>query len=552
MSNKSFGKIAIPLNVILSIFIVILIIAICILAFTPPVNKDALTHHLAIPKLYLQHGGIYEIPSMIFSYYPMNVDLLYLISIYFGNDIIPKYIHFFFGLLTSCLIFIYLKYRINISYAIFGTIFFLSIPVIVNLSVSVYVDLGLIFFTTVSVLTLFIWMKNTFSLKWLILSAVSCGLAMGTKYNGLISFLLLSFFMPFLYSKYARDDHQRSFNALKYGVLFFFVALFVFSPWMIRNYTWTGNPIYPLYDNVLNPQHSFSSDKWGLFTYRAIVYHESWWEMVLLPIRIFFQGQDGNPQYFDGKLNPFLLFFSAAAFFRVQRDTEILKIEKKILILFSGLFFLIALFSSGLRIRYILPIVPPMCLLSVFGVKRLSEVTEQFISPLHRQLGRTIILFLVLFSLSINGTYILDQFRYIKPFDYIRGELTRDQYIEKYRPEYASMRYINNNLPSDTKILFIFIGNRGYYCDREYVFDMIQNRSTLRQLVIQSNTSEQVLQGLKRLGINHLLIHYDLFNKWVGMNFEFQDQQRIISFFQKHVELLFAKHGYGLYRVEID
>jgi len=85
------------------------IISTVILASVPPVSKDALVHHLAVPELYLKHGGIYEIPSMSFSYYPMNLDLLYLISLYFGNDIIPKCIHFCFALLTAWLILGYLK-----------------------------------------------------------------------------------------------------------------------------------------------------------------------------------------------------------------------------------------------------------------------------------------------------------------------------------------------------------------------------------------------------------------------------------------------------------
>ena len=122
-----------------------LVISSIILSCVPPISKDALTHHLAIPKLYFKDGGIYEIPFMIFSYYPMNLDFLYLIPLIFGNDIIPKFIHFSFALLTAWLIFNYLKRRINLAYALFGTLFFLSIPIIVKLSITVYVDLGLIF-----------------------------------------------------------------------------------------------------------------------------------------------------------------------------------------------------------------------------------------------------------------------------------------------------------------------------------------------------------------------------------------------------------------------
>ena len=122
------------------------ILLVSILASVPPVSRDALTHHLYIPKLYLKHGGVYEIPGLEFSYYPMNLDLLYLIPLYFKNDIAPKFIHFSFALATAVLIYRFLIRRINRSYALLGALFFLSIPVIVRLSSTVYVDLGLIFF----------------------------------------------------------------------------------------------------------------------------------------------------------------------------------------------------------------------------------------------------------------------------------------------------------------------------------------------------------------------------------------------------------------------
>ncbi|MBW1612747.1 MAG: hypothetical protein JRJ57_01965, partial [Deltaproteobacteria bacterium] len=142
------------LEVSLLFLIFVLISAIVVLACVPPVSKDALVHHLAVPKLYLKHGGMYEIPFMRFSYYPMDLDLLYLIPLYFGNDILPKFIHFSFALFTAWLIFNYLRRRINAIYALFGVIFFLSIPIIVKLSINVYVDLGLIFFSTASLLLL--------------------------------------------------------------------------------------------------------------------------------------------------------------------------------------------------------------------------------------------------------------------------------------------------------------------------------------------------------------------------------------------------------------
>ena len=540
------------IGVPLLVLLVILIACIIILASVPPVSKDALVHHLAVPKLYLKHGGMYEIPSLLFSYYPMNLHLLYLVPLYFGNDIVPKFIHFFFALLTAWLIYHYLKRRTSIPYALLGGVFFLSIPIIVKLSITVYVDLGLIFFSTASLLLVLKWVEDGFRLRFLLLSALFCGLAAGTKYNGLITLFLLTLFVPFLYSRYVPNSKPGFFKAAGYGILFFSIALLVFSPWMIRNCLWANNPLYPLYDHLFNPHNETDGQAIGLFTYRSLVYHETWWEMLLLPVRVFFQGQDGNPQYFDGKLNPFILLFTLFAFYRIKDDPPTVRGEKKVFLVYAVLFFATAFFSSGMRIRYISPIIPPLVILSILGVRKLVDFGLALRPRYARSAGIAVAILIISFSLSLNAHYIFTQYRYVDPFSYLSGKMSRDQYIERYRREYPVLRYINKELDTKAKILFVFMGQRGYYCDREYVFDMAFNRSMLRQFVKRSQKSEEILQELKRKGITHMLINYDIFDRWVrgGANFTIREQELLESFFQRHVELLYVKWGYGISRLD--
>ena len=528
----------------------VLIVSIVILSCVPPVSKDSLTHHLAVPKLYLKHGGIYEIPFAGFSYYPMNLDLLYLIPLYYGNDIIPKFIHFSFALLTAWLIFNYLKRRMNLVYALFGALFFLSIPIIVKLSITVYVDLGLIFFSTASLLSLLKWIESNYRLRFLIISAVSCGLAMGTKYNSLVAFFLLTLFVPFIYSRYTQRENVPFIGAIGQGLIFALIALLVFSPWMIKNYIWTNNPIFPLYDHWFNPQNVTLQSSLSLFKIRSYIYHESWWEIALLPVRIFFQGQDGNPQYFDGKLNPFLLLLPFLAFFQIRSDSSALRTEKKILLSFAVLFFAFAFFSSGLRVRYISPIIPPLVILSVFGLKKLLDVIKEFSSTTHRKIGWTIIFLIILFSLWLNAHYVFTQYKYVRPFDYLTGTLTRDEYIETFRKEYPAMRYINTNLSPEARVLFFYLGNRGYYCDRDYVFDMQKGVSTFWEILKRSNSPEEVLTELENRNVTHLLIRYDIFDRWVKNDFEDRERTIVSQFFKKYVKSLYFKWGYGVYRLE--
>ena len=580
--------------IILAGLTAVLIVSIILLSSVPPVCRDSLTHHLAVPKLYLNHGGMYEIPSVIFSYYPMNLELLYLIPLYFGNDIVPKYIHFVFALLTAFLVYGYLKKRTDRIFALFGALFFLSIPVIVKLSITVYVDLGLIFFSTASIIFLFKWIEYGFRLKHLFFSALFCGLALGTKYNALIVFFLVSMFVMFAYSRISRNKGDPpgpirksstvSLKALFFGALYIFIVLLVFSPWMIRNYVWTKNPVYPLYqgffnrinagpvqtvqdegdNSIMKPKKDNRDKEWSPFAIRRIIYNESLMQTVLVPIRIFFEGEDNNPKYFDGKLSPFLFILPFFAFFRIKQDSHSLKIEKKILLLFSILFILFAFLKTDMRIRYIAPVIPPLVILSVMGLhnifssenppspplKKGGEVGFSLLSARFPVLsGRMLsccLFFFLAVIISINGIYVLQQFRLVNPVGYLRGEIGRDEYIEKYRPEYAAIKYANNNLSEDAKILCFFLGNRSYYSDREMLFDV----TILKNSVKNADMQDAILSDIRGKKITHIIIWYDLFNKWVSNNFNERENRLISDFFREDTVLLFSKGGYGLYELK--
>ncbi len=523
----------------------LLIVSILILSSVPPVSRDALTHHLAVPKLYLKQGGMYEIPSLPFSYNPGNLDLLYLIALYGGNDIIPKFIHFAFALLTAWLFFNYLKKRIDTLHALMGLLLFLSLPVIVKLSITVYVDLGLVFFSTAALLYCLKWIENEYRLKYLFISAVCCGLALGTKYNGLIVFFILALFVPLLHLRLSPRLSFKSSRAIGYGILFVMIAITVFSPWLIRNYVWTGNPIYPLYDNLINQTHPDAFNALGPFAIRKIIYKESGWQIALIPLRIFFQGLDGNPQYFDGRLNPYLFVLPFFAFLKHPKNPSLFRTEKMILLTYSILYLSFAFVRVDMRIRYIAPIIPPLVILSVFGLK---QIKTMFRGP---SLGMASKIFSgsvwvgVSILLLFNAIYIWGQFNTVAPFDYINGKIGREAYIEKYRPEYSALKYANQNLPEDVKILSLFLGQRLYYSDREMRFDIDLFQKTIKH----ARSAEVILRDLKEKGFTHLLVGRVLFDQWVHINFDKRQKRLLREFFKNDVKSIFSKGGYALFQL---
>lgn len=529
----------------------VIVFCLLVLACTPPFDRDGLIHHLQVPKLYLQHGGIYEIPDLPFSYYPMNLDMLYMGALYLGSDILPKYIHMAFALATALLLHLHLKKRRPSSYAWLGAVFFLSIPVIVKLSITVYVDLGLIFFSTAALLLIFRWLE-TKQRRALLLAGISCGLGIGTKYNGLLVLFILTFMVPVLLLR----SHQRAAGpAVKAAMLFCFAALLAASPWLIRNAVWTGNPVYPLYNGFFNPspvpetanaeETASSADVRGVFATRYVLYGENIWQLLLLPVRIFFEGQDDDPRYFDGRLNPFLFLLPLLAFFR-PADRQV-RIEQIALAAFCGLYFLFAFNMEVLRIRYLVPIVPFLVILSMHGLRNLEVLAKQQLKQPY--LAALAWLLPVSLLLAWNGSYIYRQFQQVDPLSYISGRLSRDEYLAKQLPEYRIMQYASNNLPASAKILCIFMGWRGYYLDRPHSFDYHGNKNSLLAWLNKPGmTAEKIGQLLTEKGITHLLIRRDLLCQQLRQE-EISTQQLWVELEQRHLLPLISHLEYTLYDV---
>ncbi|WP_024334613.1 ArnT family glycosyltransferase [Desulfotignum balticum] len=525
---------------------------ICLLSAVPPVDRDALTHHLFITKLYLLHSGIYEISHIPFSYYPMNLDLLYLIPLYFNKDITPKYIHFAFALVTGILIFRYLVRRTDTAHALLGALFFLTLPLVVRLSSTVYVDLGLICFLFAALLYLFKWIESGFSLRPLIISGIWCGLALGTKYNGLLGLFLLGTFVTFVYARFHTEKKYGSLKAAGWGMLFIFVSLAVFSPWMIRNMAWTGNPVYPLYNNIFNPPTASTVTKEkppapriSHFQLRHQVYQESWTWIALLPIRVFFQGKDDSHQYFDGRTSPFLLILPLFAFVGFRQRPRQEKAEMLLMLFFSVLLLLFACLLAPVRVRYFSPILPPLVVLSMFGLYNIQKpggLGARLFDPARKWA----VFAVVAIMLGMNAAYMVERFKKNRPLDYLSGKLTRDEYIQIFRPEYAAFQYANENLKPDAKIFGLYMGGRGYYSDRYIAFP----DALLHRAAREAASGKDVAATMTGSGFTHILMNYAGLNFWLNEAASDHDRQVLRQFFESHVDVLFSREGYGLLKIK--
>jgi len=521
-----------------------------LLNLTPPIARDALIHHLAIPKLWLKNGGFYEIKWANYSYYPMNVDLLYIIPIYLKKDFIANFIHMGFGIGTALLIYHYLKNKINRIAGLLGILVFLSTPIIVSLSSKAYVDLGLIFFTTASILAFIRYRDGRFKeFKWLFLSSVAMGLALGTKYNALIAWFFLSAAIIFVYSHDTKDQKK----AVRCGLIFFLISLLIFSPWLIKNAILTGNPFYPLFKGIFNINNISTQEGTysivsgasyrGIFQLREMMYGESFWETLFIPVRYFFQGQDNNPRYFDGVLNPILIILSPFAFMNKSFYRD-----KLFFIGFVAFFLIVATFLDQTRIRYILPVIPILSVLTVMGLINIFNWTIGLSTNLKNFLA-VILLSIFIVFMSINFLYIKNYYQNISPMNYVLGRESRDDFITRHNSGYAAIKYINTHTPENAKIRLILFAGRGYYLDRIYEEGINFGMADISGLAANARDDGSFQAYLHSLGCTHLLVQTNLFEKFLQDNYSIDTRNLLIQRMNKAMNVLYNQDGCTVYEI---
>ena len=522
-----------------------------LLCLMPPVSRDALIHHLAIPKLWIRHGGFFETPWADFSYFPMNVDLLYLVPLLFGNDRVPAFIHLLFGWGTGYLVYRYLKDQAGRVWGMLGLLVFVSTPMVIRLSITAYVDLGMIFFTTASVLSYLRWRDGRYEdVKWLLLAAVCMGLAAGTKYNALISWLFLGGAVCFLYAR----DTGKQLQAIRWGVLFSLVALAVVSPWLVKNLILKGNPIYPLMDNVFSFIHggretaaflaAGEAEKGGgynLLRNRTLLYGEEVWQILLLPLRIFFEGRDHSPQHFDGVLNPLFALAIPFAFVGSRKG------HRFFFFLFIGFVFLVSILMADVRIRYILPILPFMTILAVMGIRNGTEWLASRRQSALRLAGRAVP-FAVALLIAANLFYLGNQFTAIRPLPYILGEESRDEFLSRQVGSYPATAFINRELPGDAVVYLLYLSGRGYYLDRDYIHHVGQETAIVKAMVRSSTDAATLAAFLRSLGGTHILVREELLMKALEDNFPAETVRNVREKLAECLIKVYESNGHVVYR----
>jgi len=204
--------------------------AVFVAAFAPEVAWDAVVYHLRVPSLYLAAHRIVPIPAIFPSFFPFTGETLFLIARSLGGDPAARVLHAVVWLAAAEGVARLAALVWGRDAAAWGYAMFVTLPFGMVIASRAYVEFFLVLSLTGSLLALRAGREAWIAAGWL------AGAAFGTKYLGGATALVL-----FGYAVYRAGGLRRP------GPWVFAAAATAAGcAWLVRNWLWTGNPVYPV------------------------------------------------------------------------------------------------------------------------------------------------------------------------------------------------------------------------------------------------------------------------------------------------------------------
>jgi len=322
--------------------------------------------------------------------------------------------------------------------------------------------------------------------------------------------------------------------ALKSALTFALPALLVAAPWYIKNWLFTGNPVYPFV---------FEGLFWDEF--RAAAYSGAGSgigfdliKLISLPVELTLGIYDAN--YIDGRSGPLFLAFLplllAYGVFRYRRKAIPPAMNWLLLFALAQYLFwtLGVIWSAGLwQSRLLLPAFVALSPVMAWIVNDIAHLDHPQFS-LRRFLGLFIAVVLLLGivdQLFNNQTHTQSGWLYYRPFSHLIGPETRPEYLtRRLGVHYAVMEEINVQLPTDAVVTFLW-EPRSYYCQVDCRPDSILDEYGHLQY-LHGQDAEAITRAWRDEGVTHVLVFrlgLDFLLKEEGLADEIRPDPKVLN-----------------------
>ena len=509
-------------------------------ALTPPFSWDAQVYHLLIPKRLIANKGFCFLPFNVYSNMPYAMDLFYLLAMAAADDAAANLTHFALGVLV-CISLIAISRRYFTPLAgIIAALLFVCHPMVIYEYGVAFIDVGLALFCLWTAASLLEW-RRTGCIGYLILSGVFAGMGMGSKYTMIAGAAAAIIILLGL-----------SFRRLQLILYFMIPAGLLIIPWLIKNYYYTGNPVYPLMYHIFGGREwSAQQAAWVVDWQRSIGIGRSFLDCLLLPFRIFMMS-DMQKGYagFAGTLYPYILILLPSALF-------IKKNRKSALLLFVFFAVFFAVWAMGAQqVRFLIPALPLLALCSAAGAVSLKKRNFTFlyfmalaiasIAPIHLFVKE------IIPENKRDGSYL----------PMIFGDEKREDFLRARVRAYPCFEYLKRICSKDEPVIFLY-ENRGYYCSQPYFADSMFEASHFFALALEAGTIDAFADKIKNMGCRYVLIDElirqsvksqgaTLFSKKENAQ-KFENALAVVErFIDIHLEKVFEENQATVYRLRIE
>ena len=229
---------------LLAAFIAILTTLQLAVALTPLIFYDLQVYHLLAPAEFLRTGSLTHIPWNVLTNSPLAIQLTVGMSLALdASGQLAKMLFAMLGTLLCAGVYEWIR-PAGRRAALFATLFVLCFPEFWIMQTLGVVDLSIAAFLIFGA----IWLRQGLRdsrLRPVILSGISFGLALGSRYQAVILTAIIVALILTEYLIERRPNPQLRRVMLQLTITGLLVTLFV-CPWLIRNYSHMGSPFYPL------------------------------------------------------------------------------------------------------------------------------------------------------------------------------------------------------------------------------------------------------------------------------------------------------------------
>jgi hypothetical protein len=503
------------------------------LALAPAFATDALVYHLAVPKAFLQAGGLVNLPNNFYSFFPQQVEMLYLFALALGSDSLAQLTGLGVAFLLLLALWQYSKQKVGDSYAWLTPLIFISTPTFFSVATSAYVDLQAAAYIF---LAFYSW-ENGCTRKqtsWFILMTLFAGAAVATKLTAVI-ILPLAFLGLVLHGRTHKNTSQTAGQCL----MLILGSLLILSPWLARNYFFTGNPLAPFFMNIFGGEAGmnwdFARSQLQFQYFSSFGMGRGILDFLSLPINLTFFSELHSLK-FDGKIGILYLLLLPALFGLNRRSYPAV-------IVFSVL--LVFWFLQTQQVRFL---APAFAFLSVLLVTGLKQMFQKYSTGKKENFFLTAILAL---GILFNTSTIMKEWFHVNPLSYLLNKESREQFLTRQIRAYPSYQDANKMLSEKDKVLLIYMRNLGYLMDRPFYSDTFFESHTLTKIIDKGVYAADIINRFKARGITHALINFDyVFGK--DSTLTIGERAIFKNFLNLHGKQLSTKNGFLLYRFMLD